>query len=342
MSDQPEKIRAYLLKQVAKHPKDLVSRTMNAFGVTRTTVRRHLNYLIQDGVIIKSGTTRQAQYWLANTLDLQLQFKLSDAIDEFDVYKTYFQGPISECHKPNITHIVEYGLTEMINNVIDHSQGECLYIESSLVNHVLSFEIRDDGVGAFYTLSHYLNLDSYREAILDLSKGKITHDKRNHSGEGIFFTSRSFDVFKLKANGFIYIKDNLNDDWSIMTDPDNAKGTSVFLQIALNSNRDIVSVFEAHQNEHLVFNRTTLRIELSEEGCETLVARSQAKRILRNISGEFTRLVFDFKNIKLVGQGFVDQVFRVYQNAHPDVLMEYVNANEDVEFMILRGIKRRD
>ena len=46
-------------------------------------------------------------------------------------------------------------------------------------------------------------------------------------------------------------------------------------------------------------------------GEETLIARSQAKQILKDL-GEFQRIVLDFNKVRLVGQGFVDEVFRVY------------------------------
>lgn len=47
--------------------------------------------------------------------------------------------------------------------------------------------------------------------------------------------------------------------------------------------------------------------------------------------------MFDFKNVLAVGQGFTDQLFRVYQNEHPKLEMHICNANEDVAFMIGRS-----
>ena len=44
------------------------------------------------------------------------------------------------------------------------------------------------------------------------------------------------------------------------------------------------------------------------------------------------------KNIRLVGQGFVDEVFRVYVNQHSNIKFKYINANSDVEFMINRSL----
>ena len=52
-------------------------------------------------------------------------------------------------------------------------------------------------------------------------------------------------------------------------------------------------------------------------------------------SGKF----FDFRDIDFMGQGFADEVFRVFQNQHPDIMLNVINANETVLGMI-RHIKR--
>jgi hypothetical protein len=66
------------------------------------------------------------------------------------------------------------------------------------------------------------------------------------------------------------------------------------------------------------------------------ISRSEAKKILSDLTHK--ELTLDFKGISFVGQGFVDQIFRVFQNEHPEIEIAYINANEDVEFMIKRGI----
>ena len=53
---------------------------------------------------------------------------------------------------------------------------------------------------------------------------------------------------------------------------------------------------------------------------------------------EAVKLILDFENITTVGQGFVDEIFRVFKNEHPETIIKYSNANKDVEFMIKRGI----
>lgn len=89
----------------------------------------------------------------------------------------------------------------------------------------------------------------------------------------------------------------------------------------------------------LSFNQAdNITIVLAELDQELLMARSQAKRILRGLESRFKHVTLDFKGIRLVGQGFVDEVFRVFANKHPEIHFKSIHTNEDVDFMIRRGI----
>jgi hypothetical protein len=68
----------------------------------------------------------------------------------------------------------------------------------------------DHGVGIFEKIMKHFNLADAREALLELSKGKLTSDPRNHSGEGIFsrpeclITSTSAQVtYSIHGNGWM-------------------------------------------------------------------------------------------------------------------------------------------
>ena len=49
---------------------------------------------------------------------------------------------------------------------------------------------------------------------------------------------------------------------------------------------------------------------------------------------EFKEVIFDFSEIDFMGQGFADEIFRVFQNRHPDIVLTVNNANEEVAGMI--------
>jgi len=52
---------------------------------------------------------------------------------------------------------------------------------------------------------------------------------------------------------------------------------------------------------------------------------------------KFKTIVLDFNGVKSVGQAFVDEVFRVFKNEHPNIKIHFVRANDDIEAIIKRG-----
>jgi hypothetical protein len=54
---------------------------------------------------------------------------------------------------------------------------------------------------------------------------------------------------------------------------------------------------------------------------------------------KFREVVLDFEGVDLVGQGFADEVFRVWAQQHPDVLLIPTGMNEPVAFMVERAIR---
>lgn len=88
--------------------------------------------------------------------------------------------------------------------------------------------------------------------------------------------------------------------------------------------------------DELAFVKTDIIVELSKFEWETMISRSQAKHILKGLE-KFENVTLDFKGVRLVGQGFADEVFRVFNKKHPHIQFNVINANEDVSFMIERA-----
>ncbi len=85
------------------------------------------------------------------------------------------------------------------------------------------------------------------------------------------------------------------------------------------------------------FDKTEILVELAKLGDERYISRSQAKRILTGLD-KFSHIILEFRNVETVGQGFVDEVFRVFQNEFPQIKITYHHANDNVEFMIKRSL----
>jgi hypothetical protein len=69
------------------------------------------------------------------------------------------------------------------------------------------------------------------------------------------------------------------------------------------------------------------------------ISRSEAKRVLHGLD-KFREVILDFTNVESVGQGFADEVFRVWASGHPEVRLVPVNMNEAATFMVERARRR--
>ena len=67
------------------------------------------------------------------------------------------------------------------------------------------------------------------------------------------------------------------------------------------------------------------------------VSRSQAKRLYFGFD-KFEKVILDFSGVEEIGQGFSHELFSVFQKRHPEIKLEYVNANDNIIRMINRSI----
>jgi DNA-binding Lrp family transcriptional regulator len=330
-----------LLAQVAAHPRDLVTEVASQVGVSRQTVVARVRALIADGRLAKSGSSTRPLYALGPRRVLSRRYPLTglaeDAVWRNDV------APLLAGVASNVLDICHYGLTEMVNNAIDHSGGQWLTLDAWANEDQVVLIVGDDGVGIFRKIAQHLGLADERLALLELAKGKLTTDPARHTGEGVFFTSRVFDRFVIRSGGLLFNHDDVDPD-DVLRDHDHEQtGTQVTMMIARNATRTLRSVFERYSSgpDDYTFERTVVPVRLARIGEENLVSRSQAKRLLQRVD-RFRRVVLDFTGVALIGQGFADEVFRVFANAHPEVELSAVNAEPDVRAMIARAGGRID
>lgn len=77
-------------------------------------------------------------------------------------------------------------------------------------------------------------------------------------------------------------------------------------------------------------------VSLAQAQNETLVSRSQAKRVLARLE-RFKEVLLDFKRVTSIGPAFADEIFRVFRSTHPAVHLVVVNASDEVQKMIRRA-----
>lgn len=325
-TEKKQTIILYILEKIAAETHSLSRVVAETFNVSTNTVHLYLNELMNNGIIKKQ---KRGKYILVNTCK-EYTFKRSAGDLKSDTL------PYDICLEKDIKHLAEnvkriwsYGLSEMVNNVIDHSNAENMkmfVIQNYLTTTVL---LIDDGVGIFEKIKNHFHLSSLDEAICELFKGKLTTDEVNHSGEGIFFTSKMMDAFLISSSGKIFTSSKFTDD-SIFDISENVEGTCVVMSLSNFTHKVPKEIFDQYSDVDGSF--VTTRIPLKDIFDAAPVSRSQAKRVCNRLEN-FEEVILDFDGIDWMGQGFAHQIFVVFQNAHPEISVVPQNMNDSVESM---------
>lgn len=327
-------IQRFILERVDSNPDTIAQLTAAHFGISRQAVNKHLRRLVREGLLTAEGTTRNRRYALAVLDKESTLIPLTSTTAEDLVWREKIAPLLSDLPQ-RAKDIWQYGFTEMLNNAIDHSSGTSVYVTIERTALSVKMNLRDNGEGIFRKIQRELNLLDERHSVLELAKGKLTTDPDHHTGEGIFFTSRMFDEFYIRSGKVFFSHRNpKNEDW-ILEAPARP-GTAVFLTLSNNTERTIKEVFdEFTSGEDYGFSKTVVPVDLVRYGDEALVSRSQAKRLLTRFE-RFRTVLLDFEGVDQIGQGFADEVFRVFARAHPDIELVTINENTQIRAMIKR------
>ena len=318
---------------------DIGAAIAREFKAPRHVVYKQLSRLEENGLIEGRGRTNAREYRLRS--DEHRETRDVEGLDEYAFWDQFAAPHLADLPE-HIVGICSYGFTEMVNNVIDHSDAPMLWAAVKRNHKMVELIVTDRGVGIFRKIQKALELPSPQEAIFELSKGKLTTDPEKHTGEGIFYTSRMFDNFHLLSAGLFLSHERAGNDWLSGADDDKREGTAVFMTIDPRSTHTAQEVFEHYSvpRDDFAFNKTNVILRLLDTGDQSFISRSQAKRVLARLP-RFKEVILDFTDIKTIGPAFADEIFRVFSNAHSDVRLIPINMTDEVSRMVDRARRAR-
>ncbi len=311
-------IQRFIVAELARHPHEIAKVAAARFGITRQAVGRHLRNLVAQGVLQATGETRNRQYTLVTLGTKSTTLQNTPQLEEDVVWRDDV-APVLYGVPDAVIDICRYGVTEIVNNAIDHSGSSDVGLWVNFDASKIVFGISDSGIGIFRKIKEYCGLDDERHAILELSKGKLTTDPARHTGEGIFFTSRMFDRFSILSGQVFVGCQRGGGDWLLEDRDHSFEGTVVRMEIDPLSTHTTKEIFDryATDQEDYAFSRTHVVVELARQfPGEKMVSRSQAKRVMARLE-RFREVVLDFKGLEEIGPAFADEIFRVFRNEHP-------------------------
>ncbi|MFQ6006210.1 MAG: STAS-like domain-containing protein [Woeseia sp.] len=303
--------------------------------ISRQAVNAHLRALLDAGTVVKTGSTRNARYHAPSQTPAPASFSRVFGLAGLDESRVYARIAttlsLRRILRANVESILHYAFTEILNNAIDHSQADKCRVRLVLGAGKLLFEIRETGIGVFRSIRDKLDLEDEQEAMIELVKGKTTTMPQAHTGEGIFFTSKVADRFSIRSHKIQIEWDRKHDDVFVST-PHFRKGTTVIFEIRPDSRTKLEDIFSEYAPEEYdyEFQKTRVHVKLLDT---EYISRSEAKRLAHNLN-RFLHVELDFRGVDAIGQGFADEIFRVFAQDNPDTKIVATNLSRNVAAMI--------
>lgn len=330
-----EAIKQYILEKISENDSDLAKHASEAYGLSLNSIYRYLTELEDAGEITR---VKKGEYHLNyKSCSFVLRRDRNELNDEMKAYKNTIFPVIIEHLPDNVVKIWDYAFSEMMNNAIDHSCSEkvlCVGLQNSISTIVA---IVDYGIGIFKNIKDWFGFETVEDAMSELFKGKLTTDTSNHSGEGIFYTSRILDEFAAISDGKVFSHNKYEkiyadvgeipeiEDWA------KHKGTIIIMKLANNSKKEVSDVFDKFSDEDFHFTKTDIPLRNFFETYP--VSRSQAKRLCSRME-DFKEITLDFQEINNIGQGFAHELYCVFHNKYPNIVINSINCCEKVMAMI--------
>jgi anti-sigma regulatory factor (Ser/Thr protein kinase) len=315
------------------HPSDLGPMLARRHSVSRGTITKQLKRLVESGWLERSGITRPHF-----KPGIQREVTTEYAVAGLDEHGPWLRDvfPVLSL-SPAVARTAQHVFGELLNNAIDHAAASTVKVSVRQTPSHLHILIGDDGLGVFDQLAQKAALPDAQRAALEISKGRLTTQPECHGGRGLFFVARMVDAMNLQSNGQVLQWRHRGESVQFRTHPLKRTGTTVFVSLALDSTVRPTDTYSAFGSEDapLDFSRTQVPLRLLTDNGLTLDSRAQARWVVSRLE-LFATAELDFDGVDDVGPSFIDEVFRVYAKAHPQVALRPTKASERVE-KLLKG-----
>jgi len=324
----------WITEAAVQHGEQLPAHLMARLAISRRQAGVLLKKLVAAQWLQSLGTPRRPRYRPGPLRQVVRRYALAGLQEDLPWrcdFAPCFELPAA------VQRMAQHAFTELLNNAIDHSGGRQVTVSMRQTPLQLQLLVSDDGCGLFERIAQSFDIADPTLAMLELGKGKLTSAPQQHSGHGLFFTSRLADVFDIHANQAAFQSRAWDHGrWRAgkVGPVAQRSGTSIFLAIVLDTPRTLDAVLRAHSEagDGYAFERTQVPLQLIGAG-QALASRADAKRVAARL-GQFRSAELHFEGIADIGHGFADELFRVFGRAQPGLTLLPVGMSPRVAAMV--------
>ena len=322
----------FLLQCISDEEKDFVERTMQKYGVSKSTVYNYLTTLQNNGEVERVGGSMpyRVTYQTKRITVDPTRDKSEDRLFAREI------APLLADLPQNVQKIWRYSITAMLNNALEHSRASAIICVVSRNRLSTIVGVLDNGTGIFRKIQQDTkeksgDMITSAEAAALLFAGGYTGAPDTHAGEGIFFVSRLMDHFAIRSELQMFTPTGDDEEDT----GERFRGTAVQMALANDSTRELAHVLDKYVDPEQGFIRTEIPVARFFGGSYP-VSRSEARRLGGVLAG-FREAELDFAGVDEIGRDFAHELFTVLAAQMPMLRITVVNAANHVMATLRRA-----
>jgi len=192
-------IRNFILDNVSRDGDGVAARVVQAYGISRQAANRHLDLLVEEGLLDQHGNTRARHYRLRRTSALSREFRVTPVLNPDRVWDDHV-APVLESDREPSRDLCRGAFRELVRNAVAHARASWVTLDFASNARELEISVSDDGAGIFSTLASRFNVATPHDAAEEFARRARMRDDGSPARR-LMLLARNFDSFAIRSSG---------------------------------------------------------------------------------------------------------------------------------------------
>lgn len=222
-------IRDFILEGAALNPLGLARRVAEAYGISRQAANRHLDLLVEAGLLEQTGQTRARAYRLRRTSSLAREVRVTPVLNPRRLWEDHI-APVLASDTAQTRDLCRGAFAELVQAAAERAGAS--WIQFSFANNArdIDVSVSDDGAPLFQLLQPPLGANSAREAaqlVANLANARAADSPATR----LILLARHFHAFAIRSAGVVLAFTPQSAAWTVDDDDTARKGTAISFRL---------------------------------------------------------------------------------------------------------------
>ncbi|HEX6789859.1 MAG TPA: hypothetical protein VF247_00990 [Candidatus Krumholzibacteria bacterium] len=214
---------------MADSPKSVARQVAEAYRISRQAANRHLDALVEEGVLEQDGATRSKEYRLRRQSLLNREIRITPVLNPERLWDDHI-APVLGDDRADVRDLCRGAFGDVIRNVILHAQASWLTVSFSTTTRDIEVTVGDDGCGLFVRLGERIGVRDARECA-ELMRRHANARSTDFPAARLALLGRHFATFSIASSGLTLEFDAPTDAWELRDDDRPGPGTRVSFRL---------------------------------------------------------------------------------------------------------------